>query len=311
MAKRSTGNDIDIDSLFQLPLGEFTAARNALAARLKKAGKSDEAERVKGIQKPPASAWAVNQLYWRHPKDIEALLATGERFRKAQAAQLAGKNADLRDLLNERRDALSKLMTHASAILREAGHAVSPDATRRVATTLESLAAWGRTEGAPRAGHLTDDLDPPGFEAIAALVPRPGGGKGRSEPSRLLQFKQQERARAKQRKTAEDEEAKRARAREAVQTAERALRDAQQEAERAEAALKKAAARAKAAEKDKEEVEKRYEKLVEEAQAASKEARRVAEDAEEAAQAVTDAERELERARAELASLEQSADASS
>jgi hypothetical protein len=301
MTKRPTDIDSEIDTLFQLPLSDFTSARNATAARLKKAGLTDEADRVKGMQKPTAPAWAVNQLHWRHPKEVEALLAVGERFRKAQAAQLAGKNADMRDLLNERREALSRLMARAAEILREGGHAVSPDATRRIGTTLESLAAWGRTEGAPRAGYLTDDLDPPGFEALAALVPRPGGGKDASEPSRLLQFRQETRARAKEKKAAADRDALRAQAREAVHAAERALREAQRDAERAETMLKQAAARAKAAEKEKEEIEKRYEKLQEAAQAASKEARRVAEQAEEAAQTVTDAERELEKARAALA----------
>jgi hypothetical protein len=300
MAKRGADTDSDIDALFQLPLGEFTAARNALAARLKKSGRADEAERVKAIPKAPAPAWAVNQLYWRHPKDVDALLDVGEKFRKAQAAQLAGKNADVRNLLNERREILSKLMTRASGILREAGHAQSPDATRRIATTLESLAAWGHTDGAPRAGRLIDDLDPPGFEALAALVPRPGGGKDASEPSRLLQFRQAERARRASAKAAEDDAEQRARAREAVGAAEKQLREAQRDAERAEAALKKAAARAKALEQEKHEVERRLEKLQEDAQAASREARRVAEQAEEAAQAVTDAERELEKARAAL-----------
>ncbi|MGH9347332.1 MAG: hypothetical protein ACRD26_08705 [Vicinamibacterales bacterium] len=301
MMKRAAGLDAEIDALFQLPLTEFTAARNALAGRLKKAGRLDDAERVKGVPKPPASAWVVNQLYWRHPQAIDALVETGERFRKAQAAQLAGRHADLRPLLNERREALAGLMTRAADLLRESNHAVSPEATRRIATTLESLSTWGRTPGAPQAGRLTDDVDPPGFEALAALVPRPGGGKHSSEPSRLLQFRQEERARAARDKRADDRAALRAKARDAVQAAEKALRDAQRDAERAEATLKKAAARAKAAEKEKEEIEKRYEKLQEEAQAATREARRVAEQAEEAAQAVTDAERDLERARTALA----------
>lgn len=300
MSKRAADIDREIDALFQVPLTEFTNARNALAARLKKAGRAAEAERVKGMQKPPASAWTVNQLYWRHPKEIDALLAIGEQFRKAQAAQLAGKHADLRNLLNERRDALSALLTRASNILRDAGHAASPDATRRIGTTLESLAAWGRTDGAPQAGRLTDDLDPPGFEALAALVPRPGGGKDATEPSRLLQFRKEARARSAKEKKTQDQAALRAQARDAVQAAERALHDAQRDAERAEAALKKAAARAKAAEKEKEEIEKRYEKLQEAAQAATKEARRVAQEAEAAAQAVTDAEAALEKARATL-----------
>lgn len=304
MPKRGTSQDDDIDTLFQLPLAEFTAARNALASRLKKEGHAEDADRVKSTPKPPATAWTVNQLYWTRRGEIESLLDIGERFRKAQAAQLSGKAADLRPLLNERRDALAALVKHAYDILKNSGHNPSPDATRRITTTLEALATWGRTDGAPRPGRLTDDIDPPGFEALASLVPRAGGGKESSEPSRLLQFRREERARGKERKAAVDEAALRAKAREAVQAAEKALRAAQHDAERAEAALKKAAARAKAAQKEKDEIEKRYETLQEEAQAAAKEARRVAEEAEDAAQAVTDAERELEKARTALAAYD-------
>jgi hypothetical protein len=86
----------DVDDLFKRPPGEFTAARNALVAKLKKAGRDSEAAEVKALPKPPASAWAVNQLFWRYRKSLDHLLAVGEKFRKAQAAQLAGKAADLR-----------------------------------------------------------------------------------------------------------------------------------------------------------------------------------------------------------------------
>jgi len=52
----------EIDALFKLPLGEFTPARNALAARLKKAGEQAEADAVKALPKPSVAAWVVNQL---------------------------------------------------------------------------------------------------------------------------------------------------------------------------------------------------------------------------------------------------------
>ena len=84
------GETPDIDALFRLPLGEFTAARNALAAKLKNAQRADEAARVMGLAKPPVSAWAVNQLYWRHREPFERLLAAGDRLRTAQASQLRG-----------------------------------------------------------------------------------------------------------------------------------------------------------------------------------------------------------------------------
>src|SRR5262245_66154805 len=69
----------DLDALFSLPLAEFTAARNALATRLKKAGSPDEAEQVKALAKPPLSAWVVNQLYWNHGDAFKELIATGKR----------------------------------------------------------------------------------------------------------------------------------------------------------------------------------------------------------------------------------------
>jgi len=143
MAKRESDIDADIDALFQGSLAEFTAARNALAKRLKAEGRTLDAERVKALAKPPAPAWAVNQLYWQDPKSIERLLALGERVRKAQTGHL--KNADLRALLDEKKQMTTALATRATAILEKAGHAASLDAARRVSATLESLAAWGDT----------------------------------------------------------------------------------------------------------------------------------------------------------------------
>ncbi len=277
-AKRGSGIDAEIDALFRLSLAEFTGARNALATRLKKEGRTLDAERVKALAKPPAPAWAVNQLYWQDPKSIELLLAVGERVRKAQTGQV--KNADLRGLLDEKKQMTTAMMARASAILAAAGHAASPEAMRRVSATLESLAVWGDTEGAPKAGRLTADLDPPGFDALAALM----GGK-KPEAAKVLLFRSP--------KPAEDPAAARARAREAVQAAEKAMREARREAERAEAALTKANARAEAVEKQKQEIEARYAEAKEETRAAASEAKRTA-------QALADAERSLAKARAAL-----------
>lgn len=302
----------DLDGLFQLPLDEFTAARNALAAQLKKAGRAEDADQVKALPKPPISAWAVNQLHWRHRKPLDRLIAAGERFRKAQAAQLAGKSGDLREPLEARRDALAELTKLAAALLRDAGHNPSPDTMRHVATTLEALATYGSHPDAPQAGRLTDDIDPPGFEAIAALIPRGGREASRTDgPTRVIPFRQQPEPRAKKRASAEELEkeqeeerkAQLAAAKSALQEAERALRAARRAAEQAETALKKAAARAKEAEKAKAEADKRMEKATADADEARQEARRVASEAENAAQEVEDAERALEKARKELDAL--------
>jgi hypothetical protein len=277
-AKRATDLNAEIDALFRLPLAEFTSARNALAARLKKAGRAIEAERVKSLAKPPAPAWAVNQLYWQNPKAVDQLIGVTERVRKVQTGRT--KNADVRELLSEKKRMMAELMEKSSAILSAAGHAVSPDAMRRVSATLEALAVWGKTPGAPQAGRLTADLDPPGFDALAAVM---GGAK--FDSARVLAFRTP--------KAAEDPAAARAHARDAVKVAEKRLRDARREAERAQAALTKADARAAAVEKQKREIDARYAQARDEARAASNEVKN-------ATQAVADAERSLARAKEAL-----------
>jgi DNA repair exonuclease SbcCD ATPase subunit len=302
----------DTDSLFQLPPAEFTAARNALAGKLKKAGRDDEAARVKALIKPSLPAWAVNQLYWQQRKAFDRLIEAGDAFRKAQGAQLGGRKADLRGPLEARREALSDLTRLAAEVMRKAGHNPTPDIVRRITTTLEALATYGSHEGAPPAGRLTDDIDPPGFEALAALVPQVGRAKrDGSEPTRIIPFQQKAREpRGGKKKLApaeaarqreEERKAKIAAATAALAEADRALRDAKKEAEAAETELKRAAARAKEAEREKAEIEKRYEKLSAAAESARQEARRVASTAEDAAQAVEDAERAVEKAKSELA----------
>lgn len=304
----------EIDTLFQLPLGEFTAAKNALAAKLKKAGRAGEAERVKALPRPPVSAWTVNQLYWRHRKAFDQLIAAGERFKKAQASQLAGKAADLRAPLDARREAVSELTRLAGALLREADHSPAPDTMRRITTTLDALATYGSHPDAPATGRLTDEVDPPGFEALAALVPRGGqAARGRDEAPRVIPFRQTRQTRSAKKKKGKPEDKARQREKErkahlaaatsALRDAERTLREARKTGERAEAALRKAAARAKEAEKAKAELEKRVEKAAADADQARQEARRVASAAEDAAQAVEDAERALEKARRELKQL--------
>src|SRR5687768_15461476 len=113
--RREADLEAETDSLFQGSLTEFTAARNALAMRLKKEGRAADAERVKALAKPSAPAWAVNQLFWENPKAFDRLIAVGERVRKAQTG--VTKNADLSALLDEKKQMTKELMKRAAAIL--------------------------------------------------------------------------------------------------------------------------------------------------------------------------------------------------
>ena len=104
MARLAVVPDVEteLEQLFGLPLDQFTAARNELASRLKSAGQTDAAERVRELRKPSVPAWAVNQLARREPEAVGRLVESGERLRKAQAAALAGGDAAAEELRHER-----------------------------------------------------------------------------------------------------------------------------------------------------------------------------------------------------------------
>jgi hypothetical protein len=304
--------DDQIDALFQLSPPDFVAARNALATQLKKDGRNDVAGRVKALPKPSISAWTVNQLYWKHRDAFEKLLATGERFRQAQASRLAGKGGDLHRLLNERREELSAMTRLAAAILQKSSGASPPGVMRRITASLEALSAYGTLEGAPRAGRLVEDVDPPGFDALAALVPRVGNGSRTQAPSKVLTFQKETKttARRKARSAADGREkekqrqARLAAARSAKQEASRDLVSARRVAQQSQTALKKAATQAKETEETMVAAEERLTKIASQAHEARQKARRAAVEAESAAQAVEEAERAFARAAQELTELE-------
>jgi hypothetical protein len=297
--------DADVDRLFQLPLSEFTRARNVLAAARTKTGNEDDGEAVRALAKPSVSAWVVNQLHWRHRRDVDALLDVGERFRKAQAAQLAGKDADLRPLLEARRDASARLAGHAATLLQETGHRPTAVLLRRVTTTLEALAAYGTSADGPSAGHLSADVDPPGFDALAGLVSGVAGRPAARATARVLPLHRGRDPRHDRAGSAdatgrrhEERRARQGEAREAVRAADVAVRAARRAESEVKLALEKATARARTAAREKDAAEKAYERATAAAEETARDAHRLARDAERATKTVADAERELERARA-------------
>jgi hypothetical protein len=285
----------DIDALFRLPLAEFTSARNALAAQLKRDGRVAEASEAKALPKPSASAWVVNQLYWRHRELFDRLLEAGERLRRAHAAQLTGDAA--RDSVNVRRDVMAELARIAADILREGSHNATRDLMRRVTSTLEALSSYGSLPGAPAAGRLTDDLEPPGFEAVAGLLPA-SEKRGAQIQMRLPHAQPA----VKQVGTAarrDDAQRKSliAAAKAAAREAQRNLGAARKQAERAAAKVEPAEKRAREIEGQRAKMEKQLARLSLEAKTAQADASEAAANATEARQAAEEAERALELAR--------------
>jgi hypothetical protein len=165
--------DARIDQLYQLPLDEFTAARNALA---KESGGTAAAE-IRALQKPPVAAWAINQVYWRGRPAFHALTAAAAALRAAHTAAMTGKKADLRAAGKAHEDALEAVLKTAVEILRDAGQPAT-DATRQaIATTLRALPA-----STDPPGRLTQVLQPSGFELLAGLPTGTALGTTRETP---------------------------------------------------------------------------------------------------------------------------------
>ena len=172
---------------------------------------------------------------------------------------------------------------------------------RRITASLEALSAYGTLQGAPRAGRLVEDVDPPGFDALAALVPRVGDGSPRSvRRARCSRFRRKPKAPAKGKtRSADDAQAEgeaatgsnwpRHEPRSRKPLAQSPLRS--RVAQHAQNALKKAATHAKETEDTMVATEARLQKVASLAHEARQKARRAAVEAESAAQAVEEAER--------------------
>src|SRR6476469_9238949 len=82
--------DRELDALYELPLEEFTKARNDLVGRLRNAHQSEAAAEVHALKKPTVVARAANHLARDEPKLTAALLEAGELLRDTQQRALAG-----------------------------------------------------------------------------------------------------------------------------------------------------------------------------------------------------------------------------
>lgn len=300
----------DVDALFQLPLAEFTSARNELTARLKKSGQSEAAVFVKSLVKPSVSAWAVNQLYWNHRPAFDRLIVSGERFHKAQTSRLTAKRADMRAALDARREALTQLAEFATSLLRNSGHNPAPETIHRITTTLEAISAYASRSDAPRPGRLTQDVDPPGFELFGSSSSVAGMPKSKEKPAPPTSSQKSKSGGASKRlaadharRAAEMRKANIAGARAALQEAKRSVTEARAKIQSLESGQKKVLAEAKEAEKQKRAAEEQLKKATAASEEAARRAKDVGVEAQAAAKGLKDASRRVEETSKELEKL--------
>jgi hypothetical protein len=230
----------DIDSLYRLPLGQFTAARNALAKTLTGA----DASRVKRLEKPTLVPWAINQLYWKDRAAYDRLMKSGAALRSAQIGALEGKKADTRRAGDAHRQALAAAVDRA---VKLAGSEGGRPAGEPLARMLESLSIAPEPPAHP--GRWTDLVQPAGFEALTGITPVPGAAV--PPPPKPVPPKPRlvvDREAMKRAEEARQEEARRRERQMRIATAERALERARSAEARAREALAQAEAEVRTAE---------------------------------------------------------------
>ena len=191
----------------------------------------------------------------QEPGELRALLRSAEELRKAQERALAGKGvSDLQERLEEQRRAVRALARLGRDILADEGRSASNAIVDRIAKTLDAAALDDGARFQLRAGRLTEELEPPGFEALAGLAPaKPRSRRARAKPKdtgaaaarrAVEEAKREVRARVREadeaERKAERAEAGAAEARHAATAARKRSDEAERALTEAEAALRKA-----------------------------------------------------------------------
>lgn len=159
--------DSEVGALYRLPLGEFTAARNALAKARGTAGGT-----IRTLEKPSAPAWAVNQLYWQRRDAYDDVIRTALAMRDAHARQISGRGGDVPAAEAAHREAMRAATQAIRDLVTSAGETTSAATFEAIAETLQALPS----DDPP--GRLTRALKPLGFGALLALGVLESGGPG-------------------------------------------------------------------------------------------------------------------------------------
>jgi DNA repair exonuclease SbcCD ATPase subunit len=148
------------DTLYALPLPEFTPARDAMAKEHKG---TDLGSRVKALKKPSMAAWVVDLFVRREADQVEQVLTVGAALREAQEA-MAGE--DLRALTKQRRQLTAAITQQARSLAAEAGVKVTQAVADQVEATLTAAMVDETCAQAVRSGMLVTALSTTGMDEV-------------------------------------------------------------------------------------------------------------------------------------------------
>jgi hypothetical protein len=217
--------DSELARLYALPLGEFTAARNALARELKSSGDADGAKRVKELKKPTRSAGAINRAVRANRKAAKELVAAAENLRDAQERLLAGGGREAVEKASEReRAAVDRFMSAVESELQADGGATAP-MLERARSTLHALPSDPELHEEFEAGRITEDREAVGFGALS-LGAAPPATKAAPAPEKKAESAERKEAQRRLRRAERD-----------LEMAEKRFRRAQGRVEKAQEQL--------------------------------------------------------------------------
>jgi hypothetical protein len=228
----------ELNRLYELPLTEFIAARDEAAKLLRAEGRRDVAEELKRLRKPTTAVWLVNRLARERGLDVKRLLKAGAALSESQAGVAAGGSTE--EFAQARREETRALERLAAAAREVAGReGIGAAAADRAVQTLRAASLSDEGRELLERGRLTEELEPPGFDALTGLAQSPVPKREKRRPPAD--------DRAERRRAVKEARERVAALRAEERELGKAARDAEREAHQAEAAaasLREAAAEA-------------------------------------------------------------------
>ncbi len=151
------------ESLLSAPAADFVEERKRLARKLRDEGRKEDAAAVAALHKPPPVVLAANRAARSRPKVAKAAASAASRMTKRVGDPDAQRALD---------DQLALLEEVASAFLVGEGNVPSEATRRRLRDLLRNAVADDDAREALARGVLTDEPEPVGFAAYAALTPQ-------------------------------------------------------------------------------------------------------------------------------------------
>jgi hypothetical protein len=219
MADREVHTAADLWSVHP---SQFTALRNALAARLAKAGHKHDAAEVKALRKPSLALWVINCTAREDAPALQALLHAAQVLQTVQRQLLSAETdaAALRVATKAFRHQTGAFVATALKVAAKLGEETTPVLMERIRNCVAALPTapedrWARLQ----AGALNQELSAVGFGEMADVQPTLVVLEWAKPPQPAGQDQGREEAEARRR---------------GVLEAERVVEDAQRDLDRAE-----------------------------------------------------------------------------